>query len=1133
MSDALQEADHDVPSSPLESETQGERSGFRVDRFEVYNWGTFHHHVWGLNLNGDNALLTGDIGSGKSTFVDAITTLLVPPQKIVYNKAAGAEARERSARTYVFGHYKSERAEAGFSARPVPLRDQNSYSVILGRFFNAELGQHVTLAQVFWIKDVQAQPARLYVVADAKLSIAEDFARFGTDIGDLKKRLRATPQIEVHDSFPPYGAAYRRRLGIDSEQALELFNQTVSMKSVGNLTDFVREHMLEAFPVESRIAALIQHFDDLNSAHEAVLKAKQQIERLSPLVADCDAHAELSAHNLELRACREALRPWFAASKKALLEKRLAHLEAELARLAMRIQSLLETREQRRAKCDNLKQAIAANGGDRIERLKQDIAERQAEKDRRSVRAKQYDDLARALGMPGASDAEAFLANRRALSSEQETAESCYAQRQNDVTEAAVELRRWKEQSDELVAEVESLRQRRSNIPRRILDIRQALCHATGLREELLPFTGELLQVRPEEREWEGAIERVLHNFGLSLLVPDLHYAQVAEWVDRTHLGDRLVYFRVRDQRTADLSNLRPESLVHKLEVKPDSIFYGWLEAELARRFDYACCDTLDRFRREPKALTRTGQIKEIGGRHEKDDRRSIDDRSRFVLGWSNEAKIAALEKQSRDLAARMRVVADRIGVLEAERKALQSRLTTLNQLAVFETFHDLEWKPLVTEIERLERERRQLAEDSDVLRTLELQLGEEQHALHETDTDLELQRKEQTRAEERQQEARRLGAECENLLASLSAGVRERYFPLLESMRQEALGEHTLTVESCDNRERDMREWLQARIDAEEQKIRRLGEKIVKTMESYRDRYAVETQEVDASLEAAGEFRAMLKALTSDDLPRFEARFKNLLNENTIREVANFQSQLNRERQSIRERIEHINQYLHAIDYNPGRYIVLEATPNTDADIADFQRDLRVCTEGALTGSEDETYSEAKFLQVKSIIERFRGREGSAELDHRWTRKVTDVRYWFGFSASERWREDSREFEHYTDSGGKSGGQKEKLAYTVLAASLAYQFGLEWGVVKPRSFRFVLIDEAFGRGSDESARFGLELFRRLNLQLLIVTPLQKIHVIEPFVASVGFVHIEDGSMSMLRNLTIEEYRAERAARGA
>ena len=138
-------------------------------------------------------------------------------------------------------------------------------------------------------------------------------------------------------------------------------------------------------------------------------------------------------------------------------------------------------------------------------------------------------------------------------------------------------------------------------------------------------------------------------------------------------------------------------------------------------------------------------------------------------------------------------------------------------------------------------------------------------------------------------------------------------------------------------------------------------------------------------------------------------------------------------------------------------------------------------------------------------------------------------MRNWFLFAASERWREDDSEHEHYSDSGGKSGGQKEKLAYTILAASLAYQFGLEWGAVRSRSFRFVVIDEAFGRGSDESAQYGLKLFRQLNLQLLIVTPLQKIHIIEPFVSSVGFVHNEGGRASKLRNLSIEEYRAQKA----
>ena len=81
-----------------------------------------------------------------------------------------------------------------------------------------------------------------------------------------------------------------------------------------------------------------------------------------------------------------------------------------------------------------------------------------------------------------------------------------------------------------------------------------------------------------------------------------------------------------------------------------------------------------------------------------------------------------------------------------------------------------------------------------------------------------------------------------------------------------------------------------------------------------------------------------------------------------------------------------------------------------------------------------------------------------------------------------------------------------------------------------PRSFRFVVIDEAFGRGSDESAEYGLRLFQQINLQLLIVTPLQKIHIIETFVSNVGFKHNEKGSASRLRNLSTEDYRAQRDA---
>ncbi len=662
-----------------------------------------------------------------------------------------------------------------------------------------------------------------------------------------------------------------------------------------------------------------------------------------------------------------------------------------------------------------------------------------------------------------------------------------------------------------------------------------------GLVDSDMPFAGELIEVRETERDWEGAIERLLHNFGLSLLVPDALYARVADWVDQTQLKGRLVYFRVRaysasGTSSAERTQLHPDSLVKKIALKPDSLFYHWLDREVARRFDVACCSTQEQFRREARAMTRAGQSKASGERHEKDDRHRLDDRSRYVLGWSNTAKLAALASKQRVLQARLSHIGGQIVVFQSEQKAINERLGSLAKLVEYRNYLELDWPTLALEIGKLKDELAALEGASDLLKSLTKSLEALLGDIKKTGKQLLEQRDRRSKTEQKISNDTALRGQTLGLLEDASA---DSHSTRLATLQHQLLGGRQTSIENCDNLERELRDALQKTMDAEDAKAKRLRDKIIDAMRSFSTRYPLETQEVDVAVDSAGDYRSLLAKLNADDLPRFEARFKELLNENTIREVANFNIQLNRERTTIAERITRINQSLTQIDYNPGRYIELVAQPSTDADVRDFRSELLSCLDRSVGGTSADAkdgpddqngqYSEAKFLQVKRIIERLRGREGLAELDRRWTAKVTDVRNWFVFAASERWKEDRREHEHYSDSGGKSGGQKEKLAYTILAASLAYQFGLAWGETRSRSFRFVVIDEAFGRGSDESAQYGLRLFEQLNLQLLIVTPLQKIHIIEPFVASVGFVHNEEGRASKLRNLTIEEYRAEKA----
>ena len=1112
-------------------------AGFRLDRVELYNWGTFHNSVTSFAPEGRNALLTGDNGSGKSTLVDAITALLVPPSRVNFNKAAGAARRERDLRSYVLGYHRSQRDADDSMARPVALRDARSISVILAVFTNAGYGQTVTLAQVLKLRDGQSQPDRMYLVSQRPLSVTDDILSAGSDLSSLRAGLK-----KLEDTDPPYrtyseyAGAFRRRLGLRSEQALLLFHQTISMKAVGNLTAFVREHMLEPFEVGPRVEALVAHFEDLHRAHEAVLTAKEQIRRLGEIETNVANYRFEEKTIARLTFAREGLEAFFAERRAQLLRERIASREQELSRHRQREEHARERLRSERRQREEIMAAISEAGGDRLSALRREREGLVSERDRRSQAAEDYRALAAQFELPEPRDPETFSANRERVGQlELEAARELEAANAA-LSEEGEKVRDLKRRHGELTAEIESLAARRSNIPARQVDIRENLCAAVGVSAEELPFVGELIQVREEERDWEGAIERVLRNFALSLLVPAEHYAAVSDWVDRTHLGDRLVYYRVKpDEETSWSVEAQDGDLVDKIAVKPDSLHREWLETQLSRRFAYHCAETMEAFRRAPQAITRNGHIKGRA-RHEKDDRHRVDDRSRYVLGWRNDDKLRHLRELLSGLEAEAARAAEAYGTAQGKQSHIIERRNALAVLAARRDYADIDWRSPALRIEEVDAEIRRLTETSDVLQTLHDQREAVERRIDETEAEIGREQGEIARLEERRERDGEALAADEELVAAAPASMEE-IRAVVEDVRGEIFADgdvaddakRPLTVENAAKQTSELRVLVQARIDAAQKRMRRAEEAAGQQMYDFRREYPTETQEMEASVDGADDFLRLLEKLRRDDLPQFEARFKELLNENTIREIANFQAQLNKESESIRDRIATINRSLYDINYEPGRYIRLEAQPTADQEIRTFRQDLKACTSGTIGASdEDERYAEHKFDQVRRIIDRFRGREGSAEIDRRWTEKVTDVRAWYTFAASVRWREDDSEYEHHSDSDGKSGGQKEKLAYTVLAASVAYQFGLEWGETRSRSFRCVVIDEAFGRGSDESARFALDLFRRLNLQLLVITPLTKLPVIEPHVSTVGFVANPAGDRSVLRSFTIEEYREER-----
>ena len=1090
-------------------------TGFRLQEFSLYNWGTYDKELVTLALNKHNGLLTGDIGSGKSTIVDAITTLLVSAQKITFNKAAGADAKERTLKSYILGEYKSAQDEMMKNAKAVALRDENSFTVLLARFENEGFDENYTIAQFLYISNAKVQ--KFFIASRNTLSIKKDFLDIDfKDIRALKKYLRTLPHTEVYDSFVAYEKDFKRAVGITNEQALNLFYQTVSLKSIGNLTSFVREQMLERSTIDEKIDTLCKNFAELSHTHTLVLRAKEQIAMLMPIDKEGQVYENLLKEKEKFEIMRDGLEGYFAFFKKELMNLKLDEMQIDVTKTVSKKKRLDEELEELNTKLVDLQVELQKNGGERIGQLQEERKRSEKDLSIKKELHSSYSSLAKSLGLPTVSNEHRFLKNRHEAQERFLEMEENRANIQNEQQFNAVSLQKYQTELTGLESEIIYLQNKRSNIPKHISDIRDTMAKQLSLDMSALPFVGEILKVK--DSAWQGAIERVLHSFSLSLLVDEKHYDAVSSYVNETHLRGKLVYLKVvQKQRKKEYFEQSQNSLLQKIEIKADSSFYDVVNMMLYERFDIACVDTLEAFRKHKKALTQSGQFKSSYTRHEKDDRYDIANRAKWTLGWDNAQKLAALQKEQLHVNEKLSFVTANLQESDTKLKSFEKQRDSLRDILAYKSFDTLDFYSVVAKIETIENELALLEESSDIIATLRQELHTVQFKIAEL----------KPQQEEFSQKIGALRNKIEIMTQELQE--LEKRPPLKEELQQsldvffEPQNKERITLVNIGVKERGLRQELQREVDNRAKRAQNLVQKILSMMNSYTSNYKIESQEFDASMESLADFRAKLSALKRDDLPKFEKRLRLLFREKTLQETVMIQEELEHNEKEIKKKIEKINNSLQEIEYNSGTYIKLIAERSNIKEIREFKQELKSAISYAI--SADNSYDEAKFLQIKNIIERFNGREGQSEVDKRWRALVTDVRNWFNFSASERYISDNSEKEYYAHSGGKSGGQKEKLAYTVLASSLAFQFGLEYNEVKSRSFRFVMIDEAFGKGSDESTKYALRLFEKLHLQLLVITPKTKINVIEPFVKSIHFVHNQDGMHSSLLSMSIEEYQ--------
>src|SRR6266487_1616416 len=214
-------------------------------------------------------------------------------------------------------------------------------------------------------------------------------------IADLRKQLRARG-AEVFDEFAKYSRRFCYLMGLRSEKALDLFNQVVSIKDIGGLNAFVREHMLEKTDAQERVAQLRENFENLTRSHAAIELAERQLSVLEPLMNEIGEYEKLQARIAEADQLHVQVVPVYVAGcKKTLLETAIDDARQQRAAAQGQSDALNQRLDRLMQQQIDLSVAIQNDQvGQRIHWIEQDIQALVQQQETKKKQAEQYNTLA-------------------------------------------------------------------------------------------------------------------------------------------------------------------------------------------------------------------------------------------------------------------------------------------------------------------------------------------------------------------------------------------------------------------------------------------------------------------------------------------------------------------------------------------------------------------------------------------------------------------------------------------------------------------------------------------------------------------------------------------------------------------
>lgn len=1086
-----------------------DRASYVLTRLDVYDWGAFGgRHRAPIDLSG--TAIIGPTGSGKTTLVDALMTLLVESPR--YNLAStGGHESDRDLMSYVRGISGAGNASADNEhiARPGPV-----VSAIAARFDTPSAT--LRIGGMFWFDGTSSaleDLKRRWFFCEAPEPDFDEWLETHRDGGAraLKELERRSAGLTIYDTKKSYLARLRNHFEV-GENAFTLLNRAAGLKQLNSIDSVFRELVLDDRSGFDSARAVANEFDTLAAIRHELETAKRQRDSLLPLASGWEDLGKQRAELAEQSDLRVLLPVWFAEeahrrwrSQQSEITAQVETLEHAEAELAARILGA------ERVEADAHAAYLDSGGGD-IERLQGQIDAQSALASARERAARDYQAKAQALEMDTALTSAAVARNRALVEQVRaEKQEACATAEQTawdrGATRSGLEGR-----EKEVAQELMDVRERPgSNVPLGQQRMRRDLALHLGLSEEDIPFVAELIEVKTGERRWRGAIERAIGGERLRLLIPPMHIGQALDWINTRDTGLLVRAHEAHDAGAAP--QFFDDGFCRKLNFKAHALREPL--KHLLSRLDRHCVEHAELLRTTPHAMTVEGLMSGRKNFFDKDDRVALD--KGWITGFDNRDQISELELALSQLRTDLTTARAEERAAQSQANAVRSSLGLLDAIAST-VFEHIDLLGAQGDLARLADQMKRLTapkSDAALAKTHWQDALAAVKALREESIGIKTDLRDCRRqAESASQKIDRLRERMGSGLDAQQAALASTHFKAVDDV----------PLSDLDDAERRRGEAIQSRIDAVKGRCNAVERRLIVQMKDAKQIDTGALTEIGSDLNDVPDYLERLRVLEEEALPEKTTRFLTYLNQSSDQGVTQLLSEIDTEVSGIEERISALNATLTRVDFQPGRYLHLDPQHVAHESLHSLRRARAELRSAQLKDDQGESHYGALEHVVGLLRDAVDRRKTQGAL------ALLDPRYRLQFAVLVIDRQTGKTIERRTSSQGGSGGEKEIIASYVLTASLSYALCPD-GSKRPL-FGTIVLDEAFSKSSHAVAGRIIRALTEFGLHPLFVTPNKELRLLREHTRSAIVVH-RKGAHATTTCLSWDELEAHAKRRSA